>query len=129
MDIESKDEVKLLVDTFYGRVRLDDLLGPIFNTIIGDNWEHHLPRMYAFWGMSLFGEGGYTGNAVQKHVVIDRQMPLEEQHFNRWIALWHQTVDELFEGKKAEEAKKKAGLMLQLIQIKVEAGRTGKSLY
>ncbi len=129
MDIESKEEVKLLVDTFYGRVRHDNLLGPIFNTIIGDNWEHHLPRMYTFWCMSIFGEGGYTGNAVQKHVAIDRQILLEEMHFEHWISLWHQTVNELFEGKKAEEAKKKAGLMLQLIQIKVDAGRSGKALY
>ena len=129
MDIETKEDIKTLVDTFYGRVRQDNRLGPIFNTIIGDHWEQHLPKMYAFWGMSLMGEGGYTGNAVQKHVAIDQQMPLQDAHFERWIGLWQQTVDELFEGKRAEDAKKKAELMLQLIRIKVDAGRTGKSLY
>jgi hemoglobin len=129
MDIETKEDIKTLVDTFYGRVRQDNRLGPIFNTIIGDHWEQHLPKMYSFWGMSLMGEGGYTGNAVQKHVAIDQQMPLQDAHFERWIGLWQQTVDELFEGKRAEDAKKKAELMLQLIRIKVDAGRTGKSLY
>lgn len=129
MDIVGKEDIKQLVDTFYGRVRQDELLGPIFNSIIGDGWEHHLPRMYAFWGMSLLGEGGYTGNAVQKHVAVDRQLPLEEEHFGRWIQLWTDAVDHLFAGKLADDAKKKAGLMLQLIQIKIDAGRSGKSLF
>ena len=78
--------------------------------------------------MSLLGEAGYTGNAIQKHIAIDRQIPLEEAHFERWISLWRTTVDGLFSGQIAEEAKKKANLMLQLIQIKVSAGRSGKSI-
>jgi hemoglobin len=129
MDIETKEDVKKLVDDFYSQVQADDLLGPIFNGIIGDNWEHHLPKMYAFWGMSLLGEGGYTGNAVQKHVAIDKQVTLEEAHYNRWISLWESTVDRLYKGNVAADARKKANLMMQLIQIKVTAGRTGKSLY
>lgn len=128
-DIENKADIEQLVNTFYGRVRADELIGPIFNTIVGDHWDEHLPKMYSFWGMSLFGEGGYRGNAVQKHVDIDRQFPLEEQHFNRWISLWQDTVNNLFTGKIAEDALKKANLMLQLIRIKVDAGRTGKSLF
>lgn len=128
-DISSKTDLVLLVDTFYGRVREDVILGPVFNTIIGDHWAEHLPKMYAFWGMSLFGEGGYTGNAVQKHVAIDKQIPLGDPHFERWISLWTKTVNELFAGAKADEAIKKAGLMLQLIRLKVDAGRTGKSIY
>ena len=129
MDITTKDDIEQLVNTFYGRVREDDLIGPIFNSVVGDHWDTHLPKMYAFWGMSLFGEGGYRGNAVQKHVEIDKNFPLEEAHFNRWISLWREIVDSMYEGPVAEDAKKKAGLMLQLIQIKVNAARTGKSLF
>jgi len=129
MDITTKEDIITLVDTFYGQVRADEVLGPIFNGIIGDDWAHHLPKMYAFWGMSLLGEGGYTGNAVQKHVVIDKQVTLEEAHYNRWISLWESTISSLFEGKVADDARKKASLMMQLIQIKVAAGRTGKSLF
>jgi hemoglobin len=129
MDIETPEDIRKLVDTFYTRVRADELIGPIFNGIIGDDWETHLPKMYSFWGMSLLGEGGYRGNAVQKHVAIDKQQPLETPHFSRWISLWEETVESLFQGKIAEDAKKKAGLMMQLIRIKVDAGRTGKSLF
>ena len=129
MDITTKDDIEQLVNTFYGRVREDDFIGPIFNSVVGDHWDTHLPKMYAFWGMSLFGEGGYRGNAVQKHVEIDKSFPLETPHFDRWISMWKETVDSLYEGPVAEDAKKKASLMLQLIQIKVSAARTGKSLF
>lgn len=129
MDIATPGDIKQLVDTFYGKVRQDELIGPIFNQFVGDHWDAHLPKMYSFWGMSLFGEGGYRGNAVQKHVEIDKQITLEQQHFNRWIGLWEATVNDLFQGPVAEDAKKKAGLMLQLIRIKVDAARTGKSLF
>lgn len=129
MDIESRDDIKRLVDAFYNRVRTDDLIGPIFNRIVGDHWDTHLPKMYAFWGMSLLGDGGYRGNAVQQHVQIDKEQPLEEAHFNRWIGMWEETVDHLYQGTVATDAKKKATLMMQLIRIKVAAGRTGKSLF
>ena len=128
-DIQNTEDIQLLVNTFYGKVRADDLIGPIFNRFVGDHWDAHLPKMYSFWGMSLFGEGGYRGNAVQKHVEIDKNVHLDEHHFDRWIALWQETINDLFEGKIAEEARKKAGLMMQLIKIKVAAGRTGKSLF
>ncbi len=127
-DIQTREDIQLLVDAFYGKVREDELIGPVFNRFVGDHWAQHLPKMYAFWSMSLLGEGGYMGNAVQKHVEIDRQMPLEEAHFNRWISLWEATVNSMYEGKVAADALKKATLMLQLIQIKIAAGRTGKSL-
>jgi hemoglobin len=129
MDITTRADIEQLVNTFYGRVRQDDLIGPIFNEIVGDHWDTHLPKMYNFWAMSLLGEGGYRGNAVQQHVQIDQQHPLEAEHFNRWIGMWEETVDSLYTGALATDAKKKAGLMLQLIRIKIAAGRTGKSLF
>lgn len=128
-DLEHSKDIAQLVNTFYGQVRADELLGPIFNTVVGDHWDEHLPKMYSFWGMSLFGEGGYRGHTVQKHVELDKTFHLEEAHFNRWISLWEATVNSLYAGPIAEQAKKKATLMMQLIRIKVDAGRTGKSLF
>ena len=128
-DIESKADLELLVNEFYRHVRTDDVLGPIFNTIIGDDWSHHLPIMYTFWNTVLFGAEGYKGQAVGKHVEIDRKMPLNEEHFERWISMWQQTVDRLFEGDNANRIKDKANTMLQLIQFKVQASRSGKSLF
>jgi hemoglobin len=128
-DIESREDLELLVNEFYRHVRVDEVLGPIFNRIIGDDWSHHLPIMYTFWNTVLFGAEGYKGQAVGKHVEIDRKMPLNEEHFDRWISLWRQTVDRMFEGDNADRIKDKANTMLQLIQFKVQASRSGKSLF
>lgn len=127
-DIETKDDLEVLVNTFYDRVRRDELLGPIFNSIIGDDWSAHLPVMYSFWNTVLFGAGDYKGQAIGKHIAIDRKIPLQPQHFESWISYWRNTVDQLFIGSNAERIKEKALTMLQLIQFKVEASRSGKSL-
>ena len=128
-DIESKDDLVRLVNTFYERVKRDELIGPIFQTIIGDDWSAHLPIMYSFWNTVLFGAEGYKGQAVAKHIEIDRNIPLEPAHFERWIALWKDTVDGMFAGASAAQIKQKAATMLELIKFKVATARTGKSLY
>lgn len=128
-DILSKDDLVILVNTFYDRVRRDNVIGHIFNTIIGDDWSVHLPIMYTFWNTVLFGAEGYKGQAVGKHVEIDRKIQLHKEHYDRWIGLWRDTVDQLFEGPNANKIKDKAQTMLQLIQFKVEASRSRKSLF
>ena len=124
-DITTKEDIQNLVDSFYAAARQDDLLGPIFNTIIGDDWSHHLPTMYSFWSMVIFAEAGYSGNPVKKHVDADKRMPMNKEHFDRWLELWTATVDHLFAGEHAEIAKNKAALMANMIHIKVEMGRKG----
>jgi hemoglobin len=127
-DIKGKEDIVVLVNTFYDRVKRDDLIGPIFNTIIGDDWSRHLPIMYSFWNTVLFGAADYKGQAIAPHINIDRKIPLEQHHFDRWITYWRDTVDQLYAGPNAELIKGKAYTMLQLIKYKVEAARTGKSL-
>ena len=125
-DISTKEDVILLVNTFYDRVKQDDVIGFIFHHIIGSNWSHHLPVMYSFWETVLFGVASYTGNAVGKHLHVDRKIPLETAHYERWLSLWHQTVDDLFTGPYADSAKYKAGSIIQVISKKVEMARTGR---
>jgi len=118
----------LLVNTFYDKVRLDETIGHIFKNIIGDDWSHHLPIMYRFWGSVLLNTPGYTGNVIKKHVDIDKRITLQKEHYDRWLALWTETVDDLFVGENAEQAKNRASLMIHLIGMKVEMARLGKSL-
>ncbi|MCB9047568.1 MAG: group III truncated hemoglobin [Chitinophagales bacterium] len=122
-DIQTREEIVLLVNTFYDRVKADDTIGYIFHEIIGEDWSHHLPVMYSFWETVLFGKAGYMGNPVGKHIELDRRIPLTEQHYERWLKLWTETVDDMFAGETANEAKKKAATMLQLISMKVNMAR------
>ncbi len=126
---QREDLVVLLVNTFYARVRQDEILGPIFNSIIGDNWGRHLNIMYDFWDSVLFGSASYRGQAVGKHVQIDKQFRLAPEHYERWIHLWGKAVLDLFEGPNATLIQERAQTMLQLIQFKVAYARSGKSLY
>ncbi len=103
-DIITRDDVKKLVDSFYDRVNRDPLLAPIFNDVAKVHWETHLPVMYEFWGSLLIGEGDFRGRPYPKHAVL----PVEQEHFERWLELFRATVEAHFVGEKAEEAKWRA---------------------
>ena len=115
MDITTEADIRRLVDTFYARVNADALLSPIFNDILHLNWHAHMPVMYSFWESLLLDKHSYSGNPYPKHA----NMPVSPVHFDRWIALFHSTVDDLFEGPKAEEAKKKTSSISTLFQAKM----------
>ncbi len=124
-DIQGRADIELLINSFYDKVKKDDKIGFIFNEIIGDDWSHHLPIMYAFWDMVLFTTPGYAGNPTRKHVDLSRKIPLHKEHFDRWLELWNETVDALFAGEKADEAKNRAMLMANLINMKTDMAADG----
>lgn len=108
-DISELSDIRSLVDTFYEKVKEDDAIGFIFNDIAKVDWEHHLPVMYAFWDFLLLNNPDtYRGNPIHKHLELHRVFPLKAEHFDRWLQLFQQTVDELFEGAVAENAKFRA---------------------
>lgn len=115
-DILSLDDIKNLVDSFYGKVRKDELIGPIFDERIQDRWPTHLAKMYTFWQTVLLGEHTYYGSPFPPH----SQLPIDEVHFNRWLKLFYETLDENFTGKIAEEAKWRANKMAQMFQYKLQ---------
>lgn len=96
--IQSRDEVSLLVRTFYDKVRKDELLGPVFNGIIPD-WEIHLELLTDFWETQLLYKRKYYGNPMMAHVEVDRMVnnTVTEMHFGVWINLWINTLDDLFD--------------------------------
>lgn len=106
--IESREEVEELVHQFYGRIRKDELLGPIFNAHISEaKWPLHLEMLTDFWESNLFGVRKFTGRPLQKHLQVDRNLnySIVQEHFERWLQLWFSTIDYLFEGERAEQAK------------------------
>lgn len=114
-DILQLEDVKLLVDTFYGKVREDELIGPIFDDRIQDRWPQHLAKMYTFWQTILLGEHTYYGSPFPPHA----KLPVEREHFERWLELFSQTLDELFIGEIAKEAMWRANKMAEMFQYKI----------
>lgn len=104
-DIEGREGVARMVESFYDKVYKDEVLRPMFVDVAGVDLEDHLPVMNRFWNAVLFGETNYRGNPMEVHRVLDTKKPLNECHFIRWLSLFRMTVDELFVGPSAERAK------------------------
>ncbi len=118
-ELENIEDIKLMVNSFYDKVNEDELLAPVFNDYAKINWETHLPKMYNFWNTILFSEGDYKGSPYQKHETL----PVMKDHFDRWLQLFSQTVDELFVGEMAEEAKKRANVIGITFWSKIASSR------
>lgn len=115
VEIKSRKEIIKLVDSFYDKVNRDELLSPVFNDFSRVDWEKHLPVMYNFWCSMLLGEMSYKGAPFQKHIPL----PISKPHFDRWLYLFNETVDELFAGTLAEEAKNRAANIAKIFELKL----------
>ncbi len=120
-DINSREDIILLVDSFYQKVQLNDKIGPIFTQIAKVDWQHHLPKMYVFWESILFGKATYKGNPMHTHFAINDKAPLQTAEFDTWKNLFYQTVDDLFAGPNAETIKQKAQSIADLMHFKLNA--------
>ncbi len=115
-DITSKEDIVLLVDSFYKRAISDANIGYFFTKVSPINLEEHKPILYDFWDSVLFYTGTYKGNPMETHVNIHQKSALEKHHFDTWLSLWKNTIEELFEGEKAEEAIAKSTQIAALMQ-------------
>ncbi|MDB5012672.1 MAG: group hemoglobin [Daejeonella sp.] len=114
-DINNIQDVKKLVDIFYLRVRGHILLAPIFEEKINEKWPEHLDKMYRFWQTVLLSEHTYYGSPFPPHA----HLPVDSNHFNAWKELFNATIEELFKGPKAEEAKLRAFAMAEMFLSKI----------
>ncbi|MBS0530704.1 MAG: group III truncated hemoglobin [Proteobacteria bacterium] len=114
MDHVSEDGIRLLVDTFYTKVRADSELGPIFERAIKDNWPHHLEKMYAFWSSVMLTSGRYKGNPVIKHMALPGMQP---ELFTRWLALFDETCRELCDDAIRDAYKEKAERIAESLKL------------
>lgn len=118
-DITNRADIQILVDSFYSKVRADTTIGYLFNEVAKVDWPRHLPRMYDFWENIIFQTGNFTGNPMIAHQQLHQQSPLNAQHFERWLQLFLETVNEHFEGDKAELTKQRAQSIATMMQLKV----------
>ena len=119
-DIENRDDVVLLVNSFYEIVRENKILGYIFNDVAKVNWDEHLPKMYSFWGSLLLEEHSYEGNPMGKHIELSKLTSMTETEFSEWVSLFKETVDNLFAGEIAEEAKFRGGHIARMMRHHIQ---------
>lgn len=112
----SEDQIRRMVETFYARVREDDLLGPVFDERIGSGWDAHLDRMVDFWSTVLLASGRYRGDPIEAH----RRIPdLDSAHFDRWLELFRPVVDEVYPDGLADDVYGRALRMRMVLERNV----------
>ena len=104
-DIETREDCERLVRAFYGRALTDPVIGWLFTDIARLDLDAHVPRIASFWETILLGAHSYGGGAFAPHAALNARARLRAGHFERWLWLWQQTVDKLYEGERAQLAK------------------------
>jgi hemoglobin len=112
-DIKTKDDLTFLMNSFYSKLLQLEEMKPFFAHI---NFENHLPQIVQFWSFILLDEAGYNTNVTEKHL----NMPLKKEHFEIWLENFETTVNELFQGEKANLAIERAKLIAWTIGNKMK---------
>ena len=120
-DIETREDCEVLVRAFYSRALTDPIIGYIFTDVARLDLEAHVPRLTAFWETVLLGAKTYTGGAFHPHATVHQKAELKAGHFDRWLTLWYQTLNEHFAGPRAEGAKVHAYRLAQAFQMRLAA--------
>jgi len=117
-----------VVHGFYDRVRADPVLAPVFAARIADaDWPAHLGRMVRFWASVMLMDGGYHGRPMQKHATL----PVDADHFDRWLALFRATAAELAPAPAAALFAERAGRIAESLEAGIaltqgrDLGRAG----
>jgi hemoglobin len=105
-----------LMHAFYAKVRVDPLLGPIFDARIQD-WEPHLARIGDFWSAVMLRSGRYQGQPMRLHLPL----PIDATHFDRWLELFEGTAREVCSAAVAERFIQRARTIGRSLEMGVAA--------
>jgi hemoglobin len=124
-DIASRADIETLMNAFYKKALTDEKIGFFFTEVAPLNMEVHLPLIVDFWETIVFGKAAYKGNVLEVHQHIHQLSSFKPEHFERWVSLFQQTVNELFEGNHAELVKQRAESIATVMKIKLLHGGIG----
>ncbi len=122
-DIAGRSDIETLITAFYEKVKQDATIGFIFTEVVSINWAHHIPVIVDFWESILLDNPVYRKNAMEVHYDLNKKQPLQKEHFESWMFLFTSTVDELFEGKIANEAKIRAKSIASVMLFKMSTAK------
>ncbi|MEZ0541858.1 group III truncated hemoglobin [Fibrella arboris] len=118
-DSESEADIAYFLGRFYTQVRANAELGHIFDGVARVDWLAHLPRITAFWSDLLLGTGTYQGNPMRPHFDLAQKTPISAAHFDQWLVLFTQTLNECFAGDRTREALLRAQSIAAVMQSRL----------
>lgn len=119
-DIEDRVDLERMLDLFYQKTFKDDLISHFFLEVVPLDLEHHIPLIADFWESVLLDGRGYRKNVMEIHLNISEKSKIEKKHLDRWIEIFSETVDEMFEGPKANLAKQRALSIATMMHLKID---------
>lgn len=125
-DIESRDDLVMMLYAFYKKAFRDALIGHFFTEVVPLNLETHIPAIADFWEAIAFNTHGYRRNVMEVHQHIHQLSNIKKEHLNRWLELFTATVDEMFSGEKAILIKQRAQSIATLMDMKLNHQQTGR---
>lgn len=120
VDIENREDIRKVILSFYEKVHKDAEIAPVF-VMTQERWEEHLFRTENFWENWLFQTGNYGGGLMWKHIEKHQKHPITTRLFEKWLSYWMLTIDELFEGERADFMKTKALELGQMMNQRLNA--------
>ncbi|OUL62258.1 group III truncated hemoglobin [Flavobacterium sp. AJR] len=123
--IENREDISLLVNTFYTKIRANTEIGFYFNDMIKD-WEEHLEKLTDFWETNLFAVKKYKGNPIEAHNKVDDHFnnQISSHEFGIWLNVWFETLEELFEGENVDTLKRRARKMSTFLYLNMFENRS-----
>jgi len=118
-DIETREDIALLMREFYNRLLADPAISYIFTDVAKIDLEAHLPHLTDFWELSVLHTGTYKKNVMQLHLDLNSKEKLTDTHFDVWLGHFNQSVDDLFSGSNAEKIKTRALSIATIMKIKI----------
>ena len=122
-DIQTQQDLYLLVNQFYKKLLSDKSISYIFTDIVKIKIEEHLPILVTFWSQMILGTGGYTNNLTDIHLKVDKLSHLSSELFEIWLTHFNLTINELFEGENANKVKAQVQQLAVIMQIKIKNNR------
>ncbi len=118
-DIENRDDLVVILDSFYKKAFGDELIGHFFTEVVPLDLETHIPVIADFWESVVFNARGYRKNVMEVHQHIHNLSKIKKEHPDRWVKLFTETIDENFEGDRTELMKQRATSIATLMDIKL----------
>ncbi|HVZ25266.1 MAG TPA: group III truncated hemoglobin [Sediminibacterium sp.] len=121
-DIENRQDLEKLMHAFYAKAMQDPVIGHYFTEVVQLDLVTHIPRITDFWETIIFGVNRYHGDTFAVHAHLQEKCAFRDEHFNRWVQLFKETVDENFSGDKAETIRQRAESIATIMKIKLVYG-------
>jgi hemoglobin len=119
-DIQSRADIRAIVELFYDLSFEDERLGDIFKNIAPLKLETHIPLVVDFWEGILFDVFTYKGNVTEAHFSVNGLTPLTKADFDLWLSYWIKAIDTLFKGELAEKMKFRATSIANIMSYKMD---------